>query len=339
LATLDFLPMYEITTRYQAGETSEVLAAEYGCSQWSLRARFKKLGIASRPRGCAKGADNAGGPRKVLDEAYIVTAYNNYIPTRVIALRFGVHDKTVRRRLHELGVTKHGPWRHAVDDDYFETIDTEAKAYWLGMLMADGSVDAKPARHRMRLLLKDKEHVELFARTLQTTAPVVEVMRRSKKTGKLHLYYCLSVSSKKLVSDLIRHGVVPRKTCNHGTPELREDLMRHFYRGYVDGDGCIRVDEYANAAIWVTGHVPFLNQLQQWLMCKCQYHKVTKLSQAGRAGRLGIGGNRRVAKTCRLLYRDSSVSLYRKAKIARACIHGRDANGFLIKDGKSGQMT
>ena len=36
-----------------------------------------------------------------------------------------------------------GKRKYHCDDGYFDLIDSEAKAYWLGFLAADGNIDVK----------------------------------------------------------------------------------------------------------------------------------------------------------------------------------------------------
>ena len=51
--------------------------------------------------------------------------------------------------------------------------------------------------------------------------------------------YKLALNSDKLVSDIEKLGVVERKTLTLTFPNLREDLIPHFIRGYFDGDGSV----------------------------------------------------------------------------------------------------
>jgi hypothetical protein len=322
LATLVLPPLPEIIARYQAGETYAVLAAEFGCSQWSLRDRFKKAGVTSRKPGVSPGSRKGWYCVAELDEAAVVTAYNNFIPKKLIAQTYGVHEKTIQRCLRRLGVAGRPAWKYRCNRDYFETIDTEETAYWLGMLMADGCVTYRTGRHCVRLLLKDKEHVEKFAAAMETDAPISIISRISKKTGKAQTYYCLAIGSSKMCRDLMRHGVVPRKTCNHGTPTLAPGLMRHFYRGYVDGDGCLRwthsAGPSAQAQFYVTGHLPFLEGMQDWLGHQIGRRLTAKIqpTKSKIAYRIGLGGNFQVGLICKVLYGAVTTALDRKHAIA-----------------------
>ena len=52
----------------------------------------------------------------------------------------------------------------------------------------------------------------------------------------------LRVYNKKLVSDLISHGIETNKTLKDVYPIVPEHLFFDFLRGYIDGDGCYYKD-------------------------------------------------------------------------------------------------
>ena len=121
------------------------------------------------------------------------------------------------------------------NDDYFETIDTEDKAYFLGLLFADGNVYT--ARHRVQITLANEDAyiLKAFANCIQYT-------------GKMYIdrekYSKLILPSKKMCTDLTRLGCTPNKSLTLQFPtEVPNDLMHHFIRGYFDGDGHISRDK------------------------------------------------------------------------------------------------
>ena len=64
-----------------------------------------------------------------------------------------------------------------VNDDYFEIIDTEEKAYWLGFLYADGCVARKGNYYTIKIdqALYDYEHVLKFKEAINSTYPVKNI--------------------------------------------------------------------------------------------------------------------------------------------------------------------
>lgn len=49
----------------------------------------------------------------------------------------------------------------------------------------------------------------------------------------------MSFSDLKMYNDLIKQGCLPCKSLILKSPKIKKDLIRHFIRGYVDGDGCL----------------------------------------------------------------------------------------------------
>ena len=138
---------------------------------------------------------------------------------------------------------------YACDFDYFETIDTEEKAYWLGFIFADGYMfDIKRIRHLvngdsisirkgLKISLKDEDspHLEKLLKCLNSNNRISHY-----KNNNGHSYCRITIENKKIFNDLFSLGCVPRKSLIVKYPiGLNEDLNRHFIRGYFDGNGCI----------------------------------------------------------------------------------------------------
>lgn len=115
------------------------------------------------------------------------------------------------------------------NDDYFEKIDTEDKAYFLGLLFADGNVYLK--RHRVQITLANED-----AYILKKFADCINY------SGKVYIdrekYSKLILPSKKMCEDLISLGCTANKSLTLKFPDkVPEKLMNHFIRGCFDGDG------------------------------------------------------------------------------------------------------
>jgi hypothetical protein len=118
------------------------------------------------------------------------------------------------------------------DKSYFSEIDTPDKAYWLGFITADGSVDHK-ALH-IRLSTKDDTHLQKLLDSIGSDASI-------EYTQNNHNRPCvrIRVFSVELVRDLATHGILPNKTWTVKPWSGPFELERHFWRGVVDGDGWI----------------------------------------------------------------------------------------------------
>ena len=126
-----------------------------------------------------------------------------------------------------------------LNHNYFSEIKTEEKAYWLGFLFADGSVE-KTHYNAVSLELAeiDQNHLVKFRKTVNSINPIKK--RRNRET------YMFRVNSSIMVNDLCSYGCVPNKTDN-GYIELSKipkQFYRDFLRGYFDGDGYIDKKRY-----------------------------------------------------------------------------------------------
>lgn len=112
----------------------------------------------------------------------------------------------------------------------------EAAAYWVGFLLADGSISDPDALRqpmlRVELAAKDSSHLGLLATFLDLPP---EAVRASKNGAAVRL----GVRSARLASALAAYGVTPRKSLTASPQRLLDN--RHFWRGVVDGDGCLHI--------------------------------------------------------------------------------------------------
>lgn len=137
-----------------------------------------------------------------------------------------------------------------LDIDYFKTIDTKEKAYWLGFLYADGYVDRKGRRLMLNLSIKDESQIDRFMSAVGLDSTLFKKYYGPyKTTGRFVQVYILH---EQFVSNLISNGCTNRKTFTIRFPELNDELAAAFLLGYYDGDGS------ANSTVICCGAIPFL---------------------------------------------------------------------------------
>ena len=128
--------------------------------------------------------------------------------------------------------------------DIYNGITTEEEAYWLGFITADGyvGISAKEKSITVKLAIKDASHLEKLARfTTEDRSP------RLVKTADGRGRCVYTIGSYEIVDRMQSLGLLPGKYNRH-VPSMRDDLVRHFIRGYFDGDGCITYDNrYENS--------------------------------------------------------------------------------------------
>jgi len=183
------------------------------------------------------------GAKINLNEKNVVKSYNEHKNVHKVAEIFNVSYTPIKRILTSNGYNLTNR-RYTVNDEYFENIDTEEKAYWLGFLFADGYIrDRNHGKSlEMKLGIKDKNHLELFRKCIKSTHNITESFNKVKyKDGYSISHLCwLAIYSDKLVESIKKQGVHSRKTFTIQPPlNVPKKLLRHFIRGYFDGDGCI----------------------------------------------------------------------------------------------------
>lgn len=123
-----------------------------------------------------------------------------------------------------------------IDETYFDQIDTEEKAYWLGFITADGAVSGK-----MLLLsqkVDDASHLEKFAASLQSDYPVK--VRENSGFGKGHYQAYIHMTSARLVTALRRLGIDENKSFSvKPCQAIPSEYQPAYWRGMFDGDGGI----------------------------------------------------------------------------------------------------
>lgn len=124
---------------------------------------------------------------------------------------------------------------------FFEVIDCEAKAYFLGLVAADGCVksDSKNG-YFLALALCDEKPIHQLKSLLGSQAKITLIDYSYTVTPQ----HSIKIGDKSLVEDLISHGITPRKTNTLEFPKsVPRHLIRHFIRGYMDGDGDVGFKE------------------------------------------------------------------------------------------------
>lgn len=143
--------------------------------------------------------------------------------------------------------------KHYFNEDFFENIDTEEKAYWLGFISADGNVcKTSKVYNSWRISINlnqiDHNHLEKFKKSIESNDIEINdyIHKGSFSNINGSKMSKISVNSYKMCNDLIKLGVTPNKSYSIEMPNIREDLIRHYLRGYFDGDGCYYYKKYPN---------------------------------------------------------------------------------------------
>lgn len=269
-------------------------------------------------------ADNRGlrkGTKPVsftdTQKEYIFQWYNKK-ENGQIAKELGLTTKQVNDFAYRKGL-KRDVEKYIVDENYFEKIDTQEKAYWLGFLYADGCVtenkrNGKNKGYTLEITLAQKDEIQLIhlKRAINSNVPI--------KTKKVKQFSAvkLAVSNSKLCRDLIQLGCTPRKSLTLTFPfdKMDSSLYSHFIRGYFDGDGCVysKSEKYIHSVSFV-GTNEFLTDIQNIVNKELGLTK-TKLQQKGNAFQCAWSGRNNLLKWYSYLYNTTNcMCLDRKKDI------------------------
>lgn len=211
--------------------------------------------------------------------------------------------------------------KYHVNQDYFKKIDNEWKAYWLGFLYADGCNRIKSKGAKTEYVLKialarvDRGHLEKFKNSLQSDTIIRD--REVKASDKIYLASDINICNKNICEDLDSLGCTPNKTLTLKFPTsdiVPDKLMRHFIRGFFDGDGCAHLNlSKREVSISFTGMEYFLYDLREYLTEHLNIRKVViQKSKRNKTCQMFWGNIRSCELIYKFLYQDCNIYLDRK---------------------------
>lgn len=204
-----------------------------------------------------------------------------------------------------------GDYNIVVDfnENFFQDIENENQAYWLGFIMADGCVTERSANSKcleIHLQYADENHLQKWHKEVNAKQKIHRSRRASVKS---------ILFSKKMCNDLGNLGCTPRKTLTLQFPDIKDNLFPHFIRGYFDGDGCLyynrKSDKYR---ISFSGTPHFLQKIQQILGTKVKMKSFSKIHI------IDIGGRHQVKRILHYMYDNATIYLDRKMEKANALL-------------------
>lgn len=207
---------------------------------------------------------------------------------------------------------------HETDESFFDNIDTEEKAYWLGFISADGCVNKK--RLTLNVKKSDEKHLEKFRDLICPTNKVLTRVCITK--GKSYLGSYLQINSIKMIKRLNELGIVQAKSLVlQPCKEIPKNLERHYWRGYFDGDGGIsyhsksKTMKYKYMISLTSGSVDMLNAFNDFLSKNnCRTINIYK-DKNSNCYQCICGGVYKVREILKTLYHDCRVYLDRKMEL------------------------
>lgn len=174
----------------------------------------------------------------------------NYVKDNYMEMKTSDISKMLNRTMsaielkaRRLGLKK---YPYTCDYHYFDEINTEEKAYWLGFLTADGWINKNDKNNAgvtgIELQYGDIDHLKKFNKSIGGNYQITDRWKpcpiSTKDKDKKHHMCCIRIFSLTMYNSLFNKGFTKDKSYDCHIPYIREDLMKHYIRGYFDGDGC-----------------------------------------------------------------------------------------------------
>ena len=160
--------------------------------------------------------------------------------------------------------------KYKTDEKYFEKINTQDKAYFLGLMLTDGYSNERIKIFGIKLSPVDIHILKAFKKYLKTDRPIK--IREEKKTYKYgkkllkpRLAAVIEVGIRKMVKDIVKLGIRQNKSKTVEFPNnsiVPHSLMHHLIRGIYDGDGSVGRDGKPGIT---SASIKFLNGIQKYL--------------------------------------------------------------------------
>lgn len=254
--------MKDIIQMFQEGKTFRQIESITGKTYTYIRMSLIERGYTE-----TKSPDASP---EVIEE--IIRLYNEGNSSSKVAKLLGISSTTVKKFVpKEIKKKKSFYNTYNCNYQFFENIDNEIKAYFLGLFYADGYNNQGIGVITLGFAEKDKELLDKFLIAIESNHKVTT----REREGNSQTFYSADISSRILSDDLAKQGCVQAKThLLEKMPELPEELYRHFIRGYFDGDGSVWYSLVENQAdkinISFTGNKPFLLDVQAFIVKELQ---------------------------------------------------------------------
>lgn len=263
----------------------------------------------------------------------MIDLYNNGYSSVEIGKIFNAPPSSIagyiKRRIGNMRSNKINSRKYTCDGTCFDNIDSPEKAYWLGFIYADGYLsNAKNKKiFGISLSIKDKDHLFKLKEFLSASNPICDYTS-TEGYSKGKMYSRLLIHDDCLYDNLIKHGVLLKKTLILKAPDISEHLKPHFIRGYFDGDGCLTSSKLKKNGlqfkIKIVGVECVLDYIKEYIEFNSDIviRKYYKRRENDNVYSIDISGNKQNKKILDLLYKESNVHLQRKyEKYKELCDH------------------
>lgn len=214
----------------------KIVAEQLKRSLSSVCGRYRYLGL-KRPRTLINETQTEWTEEEI---EFIKNNYKTY-SYKEIGEKINRTKSAVQNKIRKLGLKKDKIQKF--NEFYFDEINSNDKAYWLGFIYADGWIEQSNRNNCLGIELseKDSEHLVLFNKWINGNVSVktrTRTINFDKYKDKEYVMCYIKYYSKHLVESLNNYNIVENKTYKKYTlPNIQDKYMISFLHGYFDGDG------------------------------------------------------------------------------------------------------
>ena len=201
-------------------------------------------------------------PKKKIptaEELRIIEEKNNkHYSYKEIAQQLHCNYETVKRIMTDYNIQKkkYSRKNHFLKEDFVEKIDSEEKAYLLGLLKTDGFIKKGKNGRQSRWGISLKESDKILLEQIKIIINSDVLLSKDCREGKES--YSLEITNEKMCDDLAKYEILPNKTyllTDIHLEQIPEVFQKHYLRGLLDGDGSIFIEKkYNQIGITFTGY-------------------------------------------------------------------------------------
>jgi hypothetical protein len=180
------------------------------------------------------------------------------------------------------------------------------------LIAADGSICSQRSSRTISITTKESDYNHLVKYIESLEGNFKPKVKNVKYRGSYHIAYRVSLSSQKMYNDLMNKGIIERKSLTLMPPvNVPESLIKHWIRGYFDGDGSIFFAERDSCYnMSITGTQDVLNFINNFVFNGEQ--RVAHRKRKDKAV-FGLGATRKKAiPFYEKIYKDANIYLERK---------------------------
>lgn len=248
-----------------------------------------------------------------INKGNLIKDYKSGISIRQLAFKYNCSYSFARQLLKKSDVERRFSERFEKNEEYFDEINSEDKAYFLGLIYADGC--NRTDRNEIKIGLQKRDAYVLEAFSDKVFHKKKELQREKRKTKSCQEIFKISIYSKKMSRRLVELGVVKEKSLILRWPKkkvIHDSLMRHFMRGLFDGDGSVYLSPDKKVAyISFSGTENMCTNFRNEILKNCLVYK-SKIREHGNIKTVTFGSKYGTLDIYHYFYNGSSIFLKRK---------------------------